>query len=413
MKLRGLMIAIVVLAGLTGALYWSNHHKPAETTEASGETAPKILSINQGDISKIDLKKNGAEAVSVAKDSSGKWQITAPQSFAADESAVSSLIGALSSLNSERLVDEKAGDLKLYGLANPVVDPRVFTVGTYEKTSLDKTANDLRDKRLLPVDSEKISQVELLAKKQDIAFGRNKDEWQIVKPKPMRADNMQVENLISTLSSAKMDLGTSDDPKKIASAFASATPVATAKVTAESASQQLEVRKNKDDYYAKSSAVTGVYKVASSVGQGLDKGLEDFRNKKLFDIGFNDPNKIEIRNDSKTYFLTRSGSDWWNENGKKLDVASVQSLLDKLRDLSATKFPDSGFTSPALTLSVTSNDGKKVERVLISKNADSYIAEREGEPALYMLDAQNVTDLQKAAGDLKPEAPTGTAKSGK
>jgi len=30
-----------------------------------------------------------------------------------------------------------------------------------------------------------------------------------------------------------------------------------------------------------------------------------------------------------------------------------------------------------------------------------------------MLDAQNVTDLQKAAGDLKPEAPTGTAKSGK
>src|SRR5579871_5387440 len=257
MKLRGLMIAIVVLAGLTGALYWSNHHKPAETTEASGETAPKILSINQGDISKIDLKKNGAEAVSVAKDSSGKWQITAPQSFAADESAVSSLIGALSSLNSERLVDEKAGDLKLYGLANPVVeadvteknsqthklllgdttltgnaiyaklenDSRVFTVGTYEKTSLDKTANDLRDKRLLPVDSEKISQVELLAKKQDIAFGRNKDEWQIVKPKPMRADNMQVENLISTLSSAKMDLGTSDDPKKIASAFASATPV--------------------------------------------------------------------------------------------------------------------------------------------------------------------------------------------
>jgi len=45
MKLRGLIIAIVVLAGLTGTLYWSNHHKPAETTEASSDAAPKILSL--------------------------------------------------------------------------------------------------------------------------------------------------------------------------------------------------------------------------------------------------------------------------------------------------------------------------------------------------------------------------------
>jgi hypothetical protein len=283
-------------------------------------------------------------------------------------------------------------------------DPRIFTVGSYEKTSLDKTVNDLRDKRLLPVDSEKISQIELIAKKQDIAFGRNKDEWQIVKPKPMRADTMQVENLINTLTNTKMDLSGTDDPKKIEAAFGTGTPVAIAKVTAESGAQQLDVRKNKDDYYAKSSAISGVYKVAANVGQGLDKSLDDFRSKKLFDFGFNDPNKIEIHDGSKAYFLTRSGSDWWNDNGKKLDVASVQSLLDKLRDLSATQFPDSGFSSPSLTLNVTSNDGKKVEKVLISKSGDNYIAEREGEPTLYGLATSSVTDLQKAAADLKPEA---------
>jgi Domain of unknown function (DUF4340) len=445
MKLRGLIIAIVVLASLTGALYWSNHHQPTETTEASGEAAPKILSINQSDISKIDLKKNGAEEVSVAKDSSGKWQITAPQQFAADEGAVSSLIGALSALNSERLVEDKATDLKLYGLAQPALeadvteknnqshrlllgdstptgnaiyaklenDPRIFTVGSYEKTSLDKTPNDLRDKRLLPVDSEKISQIELLAKKQDTAFGRNKDEWQIVKPKPMRADSMQVENLIGTLTNAKMDLSGADDARKIAAAFATGAPLATVKVTAESGTQQLEVRKNKGDYYAKSSAVGGIYKVAGNVGQALDKNLDDFRNKKLFDFGFNDPDKIEIHDGSKAYFLTRGGSDWWNDNGKKLDVASVQSLLDKLRDLSATQFPDSGFSSPSLTLNVTSNDGKRVEKVLISKSGDNYIAERQGEPTLYELATSSVTDLEKAAGDLKPEIPASNPKAGK
>jgi hypothetical protein len=44
--------------------------------------------------------------------------------------------------------------------------------------------------------------------------------------------------------------------------------------------QTLEVRKDKDDYFAKSSAVEGIYKVDSSLGQALDKKIDDFRQKK-------------------------------------------------------------------------------------------------------------------------------------
>ena len=39
--------------------------------------------------------------------------------------------------------------------------------------------------------------------------------------------------------------------------------------------------------------VEGIYKVASDLGDGLDKRLDDFRNKKLFDFGFSDPTKVE------------------------------------------------------------------------------------------------------------------------
>ena len=120
----------------------------------------------------------------------------------------------------------------------------------------------------MTVNSDKISEVDLIAKKQEIAFGRNKDEWQIVKPKPLRADATQVDSLVRALTDAKMELSATDDQKKTASAFASATPVATAKVTAESGTQELQVRKNKDDYYAKSSAVEGVYKVPNTLGTG-------------------------------------------------------------------------------------------------------------------------------------------------
>jgi uncharacterized protein DUF4340 len=435
MKLRGLMIAIVVLAGLTGALYWSNKQKPAET--ASADAPPKILTLKQEDISKIDLKKKGGDELVLAKGGSGKWQITAPKPLGVEQSAVSPMLSTLSSLTAGRLVEEKASDLGQYGLSDPALaavitekdnkthelllgdqtpagsavyakldgDPRVFTLASYNKSSIDKSVNDLRDKRLLTVDAEKISKVELIAKKEHIEFGRNKNAWQIVKPKPLRADDGQVEQLVRTLTDARMDLGGADqDPKKIAAAFASATPVATAKVTAESGTQELQVRKNKDDYYAESSVVEGVYKVPSSLGKGLDKTLEDFRNKKLFDFGFSDPNKIEIHDGPKTYFLTKGGDDWWNGNGKKLDAGSAQSVVDKLRDLSASRFMDSGFTTPAIELTVLSNDGKRIEKVQIARKDAAYVARREGDSSLYALDAQPVTDLEKAAEDMKVAA---------
>ena len=439
MKLRGLIVAAVVLAGLTGTLYWSNHHKPAEATEASADAPPKILSVKETDISKFGLKKNGAEQVAGERNSSGQWKITSPTSLPADQSAVSSLLGIFSSLNSERLVEEKAGNLASYGLDAPKLefelsekdnktqklllgdqtptgngiyakldgDPRVFIMPSFDKTSIDKTANDLRDKRLLTLDPDKISQVDLVAKKEQVAFGRNKEEWQIVKPKPLRADGTAVDELVRALTDAKMQLDASDDQKKTASAFASATPVATAKMTAESGTQELQVRKNKDDYYAKSSAVEGVYKVPSTLGQALDKNLDDFRNKKLFDLGSDDPNKIEIRDATKSYFLTRSGEDWWSGSAKKMDPGSVQDLIDKIRDLSASKFVDSGFGTSLVDLTVTSNDGKRVEKVAISKAGDNYIAKRENEPALYQIDSKAVDDLNKSAENMKPSTPPG------
>jgi hypothetical protein len=203
-----------------------------------------------------------------------------------------------------------------------------------------------------------------------------------------------------------MDASSTDaDAKKAAAAFASATPVATAKVTDTASTQDLQIRKNKDDYYAKSTAVPGIYKVSSDLGKELDKTVDDFRNKKLFDFGYDDPNKVEIHDGAKAYFLTKGGQDWWSADSKKMESSSVQALVDKIRELSASKFVDSGFTAPVLEVTVTSNDGKRIEKVLISKSGDTFIAKRDNEPALYQLDSSSVADLQKVAADVKPAPP--------
>src|SRR5258708_3044756 len=157
----------------------------------------------------------------------------------------------------------------------------------------------------LRADPDAVSSMQWGAEKEIIAVGWSKDEWQIVKAKPFRADRSQVEDLLRALRDVKMDLSGSEDEKKAAAAFRAGTAFATVRVTDVSGAQELQVRKNKDDYYAKSSAVVGVYKISRGTGAGLDKGLDDFRNKKLFDFDFAEPEKIEIHDGSKSYFLTR------------------------------------------------------------------------------------------------------------
>jgi uncharacterized protein DUF4340 len=283
-------------------------------------------------------------------------------------------------------------------------DAKVYTIASFSKSSLDKRVDDLRDKRLLTFESDKLTRLELQAKGQTLEFGKNSaGEWQIVKPRPLRADSSSVNTLVDKLRDAKMDITATQDAAK---GFASGTRVALATVTDSSGNQTLEVRRDSEkNYFAKGSAVEGTYKIASDVGEALDKGLEDFRNKKLFDFGFSDPSKIEL----KTASYTKTG-DKWMSGDKTMDNSSVQTLIDKLRDLSATKFADTGGGEPVFEASVTSNSGKRVEKVIIRKQGTRYFAQRENEPSIYELDVKAVEELQKVASEVKEAAPPEPAK---
>jgi len=434
MKSKGLLAASFLLLVLSGIIWWSNKKTATADKTPTENTTVKLLSLPEDQIQEIEVKKRAGDSMHLQRIGS-KWQLATPEHLPADPEAVSGMLSSLSSLSSDRTVEEKATSLDPYGLSHPSMelnitgkdkkstrllmgddtpagsavyaalagDSRVFALSSYKKNSFDKSANDLRDKRLLPFDSDKVSSIELTAKKQTIVFGRTKDEWQIVKPKPSRADRFQVEELLRNLRDAKMDLSATNDDKKSAAAFSSGAPFASAKVTDVSGTQELQVRKNKDDYYAKSTTVTGVYKISSATGSGMDKSMDDFRNKKLFDFAFADPDKVELHDGPKSYFLTHGGTDWWS-NGTKMDASTASSFIDKIRDLSANSFPETGFASPVLDLTVTSDSGKRIEKVSLSKNGDKYLAKRENEPALYELNTSTIEELRKSAADLKPAA---------
>ena len=429
MKPTGLMLATGVLVVLGGTVWYFNKHPKVETPATP--PSPKVLSVPEDQIEAIRLAKTGSDPI-VLKKLADKWVIAEPKQMPADQDAVKSLTGSLSSLGSDRLIDDHPASLTDFGLSTPgeevditkkggAVDklligsdtpsgsdtyvkleskPAVYTVASSTKSSFDKAVNDLRDKRLMPFDSDKVTAVTVTSKGPAFSFGKNaQGEWQIVKPSPMRADASQADDLVRKLKDAKMDTAATDDAKKMDADFASGTNVGTATVTDNSGPYTITIHQAKDKtYYAKSSVVEGVYKLAGDLGDGLkDKDVDSFRNKKLFDFGFNDPSKLDLNG-----AVYQKSGDKWNGPSGLVDAGSVQSVIDKLRDLSATKFADKMAGSQVLAVAVTSGDKNKFEKLIINKAGDSFDAQRDGEPSVYVIESKSLEDLQKAISGIKP-----------
>src|SRR5580658_3842845 len=189
MKPTGLLIAVAVLAVLGGAVWWSNK-KQASASKSPTDTTTKLLSIPDDQFQEIRIKKQSG--VQDLRRENGKWRLTEPKELPADQDTAGSLVSSLSNLNADAVIEAKASDLTAYGLADPALDvqikrkdgktdelligddtptgsgvyakvandPRVVTIGSFVKTSVDKSANDLRDKRLLNFDADKLTRVE-------------------------------------------------------------------------------------------------------------------------------------------------------------------------------------------------------------------------------------------------------------
>jgi hypothetical protein len=303
MKIPRLVIAVFVLLVLAGIFYWSEYRKPnSATAKVSAEAPPAILKLDLTAITQVAIKKKDAPPVLLAKSASGDWQISGPNPLRADPNAVSRMLSAVSSLNSTRVIADKAADLKPYGLDPPAAE-------------VDITEKDNGTQKLFLGDEAPVG-------------------------------------------------GTA---------------------------------------YAMLAGDPRIFTIESFSKGSIDQSLDGLRNRKLFDFGFNDPNQVALHINGKDYLLIRNGQDW-SSAGKKMDAESVRLFISKLSGLAASQFADSGFARPTIDATITWDDGKRVEKVLISKSGDGYVAKRQNESELYRLTPASVDDLQKAAEAIKPTA---------
>ncbi|HLF95517.1 MAG TPA: hypothetical protein VI457_00090, partial [Methylococcaceae bacterium] len=88
-----------------------------------------------------------------------------------------------------------------------------------------------------------------------------------------------------------------------------------------------------------------------------------------------------------------------------MDATSVQSVIARIRDLEATRFVANGFGRPVIEFTVTASDGKRIERVALSRSGNEYIGRRDTRPALYVVSDAMIADLEKYVGEMKPWVP--------
>ncbi len=257
MKPRSLLAAAILLAALSGAVWWAKKHPQSGTATAPDKTV-KLVDLPADQLQQIVIKKRDGSAIDL-KRTNDSWTIIAPEQLPADRDVLSSLTSSLAPLNADSVISESSAQAAQYGLTNPALtvsvsrkdgktdtitfgdeapagsliyvqhgsDAKIYAVASSVKSSFDKTLNDLRDKRLLTFNSEKLTGIEFDAAKSSFTFGKNNQgDWQILKPGPFRADSFQVDELVRKLQDARMDLSASaEDQKKTAALFASGQPL--------------------------------------------------------------------------------------------------------------------------------------------------------------------------------------------
>lgn len=439
MQAKRLLIALALVAALGGAIWWSNREEKQKAGAPDPKAPPKILDVKRGEIQRIEVAREGGETTVLEIPKENEFRLMAPAVFPVDKEAAQSFLGAVAEVSPDKVVEEKPSSVEEFGLQKPATvirvttrdgktrtvklgdeapvgggvfaaaegDSKVFLLASWTKGNIDKKAADLRDKRLLRFAADSLARLSYQGKGGPVEFFRKSgNEWEITAPRKLRANNWEVEELVRKLGEMKLDAALSpEQAKDLEKMFNGASPAGKVTVSGGEGTQSLEVRKNKEGkFYARSSVVEGAHLLAEDMGKSFEKQLDDFRNKKLFDFGFNEPTRIEYK-DAKLSLAAARSQDKWLREGKTLDNVSVQSLVDKLRDLSAVSWPEGALGTAEVSLVVVSSDGQRTEKVSLARAGDKWRAQREGEPGLYELEAKAVDELRSAAQSVKEQAP--------
>ena len=414
-----LILALIALAGFA---YFRFFEMKRPSTEEAKRQAQNVVNFDRNKIDGIVIQ-NGDQKIEIRR-RENKWRLETPIKDQADGAVVENLLSDLENWQKEGTIPAKDIDtdkskLAEYGLSNPklklkllgrekppeilfgkdaALEGRMYvrfqnSKETYLATQsvrkdIDKKPEEFRDKKLTDVATAQVRRITLKTPAGEMELEKRGEHWDILKPLRARADDGKVGDLISQITSARIQQFVADDrgdlrPYGLAEPRGSITLYdqeqkkdqkvelgESIKVFGrEDKGQTLQIgsvpEKEKDQVYVRFAPRGSVYTLPKKVEEIVNTKPADLRDNHLVRIDTNILDRITIDTPGKAKtVLGRKDGNWTiaGRNNAPADSRAIRRLIDTLQNERVTRFvedvasnlPKYGLDKPTIQLTFSS-----------------------------------------------------------
>jgi hypothetical protein len=414
-----LTLAIITLGGVA---YFRFVEMKRPGTEEARRQAQNMVNVDRTKIDGIVIQ-NGDQKIEIRR-RDNKWRLETPIKDQADAALVETLLSDLENWQKDGTIPAKEIDadkskLAEYGLTNPKLKLKLlghdrppeilfgkdaamegkmyvrfqnsketFLAGQSVKKDIDKKPEEFRDRKLTDISNAQVQRVVLKTPAGEIELEKKDTHWEILKPLRARADDEKVNDLISQITSARIEQFVAEDrgdlrPYGLSEPRGSITlfdqerkkdqkvEIAdSVKVPGrEDKGQTLQIgatpEKQTDQIYVRFAPRGSVYTLPKKLEEILNTKPADLRDNHLVRIDTNILDRITIdAPDKAKTVLARKDGNWTivTRNNAPADSGAVRRLIDRLQNERVTKFvedvasnlPKYGLDKPQLQVTFSS-----------------------------------------------------------
>jgi hypothetical protein len=442
--LRSFLLLLAVCAGLAAYLYFVE----SKRDPSAADKKDKVFTVEADKIDEMSVKSESGEQTTLKKTGTA-WQIVAPVAAEPDGAAVSGLTSNLSTLELQRIIEENPPDLAEYGLAQPRLEvsfkaggtehrlligrktpaatdlyaklgdqKRVFLIPSYVDATFNKTTFDLRDKTVLKVARDKIDALSITSPSRVLQFTKADGEWHMTLPAKARADFTTVDGLVSRLGTLQTKSIVADSATALAE-YGLDKPATTIQLGSGSSQATLLIGKTaagEGAVYAKDQSRPAVITIDATLVADVAKDVGEYRQKDLLDGRAFNSTRLEVTRNGQTAVFEKTKTknkegldeEKWKQSAstaRDVDQTTVDNLISAVTAARAASFVDSaaktGLDKPELVIALTSEGGKRVERVTLARSGADGYGTREGEAGVAKVDAATIDNIIKSLEAIK------------
>ncbi|MGC4115899.1 MAG: DUF4340 domain-containing protein [Myxococcales bacterium] len=459
-KVRSLvsLLALAAVAAGVGLYAYYGVHVKQEAEKTEKEKKEKLFpDLDKTKLAQITVTAKGETTVLAHSKSPESWNLLSPVSTLGDKGTIESLIDRLAQMKSKSVVEEKAADLKKYGLDKPSIkvvaktedgkeyvlrcgEENAFDSSVYValgdssdvigaegnfKYAVEKTPFDLRDKRIVTVEESEISGLEVTTPNAErYQLTKQDGKWKLIAPLVDRADDQAVTKILSALRNLRASKYVTDTagPDDVAKHKLDK-PKMEALLTLTSGARMTLLWSQSDDgatTYVRRKEATFIAEVPGGVFADVGVTASSLRDKSLLTFEKDKVAKVTFALADGPLTLERKkpegdagkSEDWsitapapaeakkWKMNSVLWGLSSLKAT--GIAEDAATDLAKYGLDKPTKTVTLFDADGKELGTLAFGKeDGNQVFARSTAETRIFQVEKTRMGELPSSRADLE------------